>query len=213
MKEEHTKIIPAPYGFVICAVSTLIAGEELKKLSEFLELDGCGDYRTQKAVKLCKGAFESWKNCVFEFDKFRAERQPQIHEIKEACVKVCKLLTDDVSIFRTQIAAYMVEDDVLYEKTLSEMSLIYSLLNLSVRVCEMQIEAKETPEYLKDSFRIATPRQFMQNLKKIYKSLPCPDDFDISESEKAQTAMEVFCNKLEKYYIQYFTVENKNEEN
>ena len=38
-QEENIKIIPAPYGFVICAVSTLIAGEELKKLSEFLTLD------------------------------------------------------------------------------------------------------------------------------------------------------------------------------
>lgn len=194
------------YSFVIAAVATIAAGKELQTLEDFIQLDGFGnDYRIRKCLKISNGAYQSWIERVFNFDKFRKTKCADIKEVKVQSEKIVERITSDVIIFKSTIANYMTDDDIIYENTLAEMVVINSLLHLAIKCCEAQMQDKELHDNLRRIFEIENPKQLYQNVKRIYDYLPCPDDFDVEGSEKVKLAMEILCTKIGNLYVEFFT--------
>lgn len=197
------------YAFILAAIATMLAGAELEVLEKYISDDGFkSNPQIKKNFKLSKIAYNLWISRIWEIDKTRAVKCEDLHLIHQQCTEIVKKLKNDVVVFKSTIAQYMIDDDIIYENTLSEMIVICSLLNLGVKVSNIIIKGNYS-EHMMGVFERLKPQQIFTNVNRIYKYLPTPDDFDVDKSEKVHAAMDILVKNIEKLYIEEFTDGNK----
>lgn len=206
--EETAESLDVHYAFILAAISTLLGGSEIQKLETFLIKDGfLKNFQVKKNLKLAKIAYKLWESRIWEIDKMRSVRCDSLHEVHETCKQILEKIDHDVVVFKSRIAQFMMDDDIIYENTLAEMIVIVSLLNLGVKVCNLMQSKLKDGTGIAGVFDRLNPQQIFTNVNRIYKYLPTPDDFDVDKSEEVHTAMNILMNNIGKCYQENFCCE------
>lgn len=199
--ENNKQEVSYPYAMVVSAISTMLAATIFDDLDKALHDDNF--VRAYKNMRLTRGAYKSWIDRVFNFDKYSRVKNDDMRIIKQKCAEIVEKMKPDTVVFKTTIANYMLSDDIVYENTLSTMVVCCSLLNLAVKVCDYVDTTKLSEAYLR-TLEIIKPKQLYKNIKDIYDYLPMPDDFDLEKSEDVVRCMDIITDKIGEYFDKEF---------
>lgn len=199
--ENNQKEVSYPFAMMTAAISTMLAATMFDDLDKTLHDDNF--VRAFKNMRLTRGAYKSWIDRVFNFDKYSRVKNDDMRIIQQKCAKIVEKMKPDTVVMKTTIANYMLSDDIIYENTLATLVVINSLLNLAVGVCEYVNTAKLSEAYI-NTLHIIQPKQLFNNCKGIYDYMPMPDGFDLEKSEDVVRCMDVITLKIGEYYEKEF---------
>lgn len=190
---------------IICAMITTITAS--KQLTEFSDILKSENYYKQARhnLKLAEGAYASWIDHVFYFDKYSRTKNEDIRRIYDLCKQASEQLVNDVTLFRLNITNYLLSNDIVSANSISCAVIICSLLKLSCDFCDKHLATEELSESHRRTLDIIAPTQLFNNVRGIYKYLPIPHDLDINDSKNVKICMTDFAVKLSHLYDKYFT--------
>ena len=206
-KQKDKEDISYAFAIISASIATILAGNELANLGEYLTKDGFLKQQAKHDLKLANGAFQSWTNANYNFDKYSRTKCEDLHKVHEMCKEIASKMEQDISLFRMNIENYMRSDDIIYESSLAETYIICSLLHFAIEICNL-VKVDESTLYYR-TLRIMQPHQIMANVRAIYNYLPLPNDFEVVNSENCNACISSIAEKITHYYAEYFLEKEK----